>query len=186
MPTLINIYRNELIRKLIDFNYIRIRLISEKLSVSPNNFLIKIPVLVLNIMYLKLKYNRTCYQSKIYAMSSRKKYRDIFTVALYKGLLIKKLSHENNSKLSSTTSVPFSPSKVCTTQHQIQSLSTLQLCYPVVSIVRILSFSLHFLIQICLHTPAPAIIPNAFYWSPKYLSGATGIPFHLLYLLLTG
>lgn len=50
-------------------------------------------------MHLKLKYNITSDQSETYDLSSRKKYREIFTMAVWQCLVIRKLSHKNNSNV---------------------------------------------------------------------------------------
>lgn len=119
-------------------------------------------------MYLKLKYNRTCDQSETYG--SRKKYREIYTVTLCKWLVMRKLSHKSNSKISLKT-IFYASSFRSFAPHQIQSLYTLWLYYPVApSFIFSVSHS-HLLTCSC-----PATISVALYWCPKYLMGVIGIP----------
>lgn len=89
-----------LFNKKIDLNYVRIELISKTLSIKSSQVIIIEELLfLLNIMYSKLKCNITNGQSEAYDMSSRKKYRETFTMTLCQHLVIRKLSHKNNSNV---------------------------------------------------------------------------------------
>ena len=126
--------------------------------VFPNYCYRRIPALMWNIMYLKLKYNRTCDQSKTYG--SRKKYREINTVTLCKWLIMRKLSHKSNSKISLQT-IFYASSFQSFAPRQIQSLYTLWLYYPVAP---------SFIFSVFPFTSAYMLLPRHYFSCPLLVS----------------
>lgn len=176
-----------LFNKKIDLNYVIIRLISKTSSIqSSHHRYIRITVFVLNIMYSKLKYNITSDQSETYDKSSKKKYREIFTMALCQCLVIRKLSHKNNNNVFSKNPFYFI-SLQSFVPHGIKSSpsphSTSTILLSLLCSV-FFFFSL-FSNHICLHTLALPLFQLPFIGVLNYFQVPMTSLFHILYLLLT-
>lgn len=126
-------------------------------------------------MYSKLKCNITNGQSEAYDMSSRKKYRETFTMTLCQHLVIRKLSHKNNSNVFKKNLFYFFSCQ-CFVPHGIKSSpsphSTSTILLPL--FCSVLLFALYFPFTFASHSfPSPFL--TVFYWGPKLFSGANDI-----------
>lgn len=114
------------------------------------------------------------------------KNRDKFTVALHKDLVRKKLSHKNNSKLSSMTSFPFSPSKVLHhTSSNPPPLHTLALLSGSFYIEHSFIFSLFSHSHLPVHSSPLPLFQMLFTGAINIFQVPLTSLFLLLYLLLT-